>query len=117
VQNTAPAPAETQTEVDIRHVMQAITNALTKASQELLAPDRIRIASVVQTVLSRRDEETARMQTALEHARTGLVQAELIVSDDYGRGSGSDLPSRDCETATEHLVDTQQRADAALRGE
>lgn len=118
--NAITTPAEpTQTEVDIQHLITIIENNLGDGSRSLPKAGRIRIKSALETVLSRRDEESARLKKALEYANTGLFQAEMIVSDESGggRGSGSSLPSWDAEDATKYLVDAQANVNAALRGE
>ncbi|MFC5053578.1 hypothetical protein [Saccharothrix xinjiangensis] len=117
--NTAAttSAADTQIDTDVHQLMNIIVSNLAVSGQPMPASGVTRVEAALHNVLSRRDEEVARRDAALEYARRGLVQAELIVSDDYGRGGGSDLPSWDCETATEYLVDAQANMAAALRGE
>ncbi|MEU4804331.1 hypothetical protein [Actinosynnema sp. NPDC023587] len=105
----------TQTEVDVHHLVAAIENNI---GDDLVLPGagRTRIVAALHAVLSRRDEETARLETALGHARSGLIQAEMVVSDEYSRGGGSDLPPWDGETATGHLVEAQRLVSDVLRG-
>lgn len=55
-----------------------------------------------------------RHEAALDIATTALGRAEFIVSDDYGRGGGSDLPSWDADQAAEILSTGQTTVAAVL---
>lgn len=117
--NTTATPVEpSQTEVDVQQLIEIIENNLGKDSQPLPNAGRIRIRAALETVLSRRDSDTARLNAALNHARTGLSEAESALNDDWGsRGGGSDLASWDCDEAAEKVAAASARMNAALRGE
>jgi hypothetical protein len=106
-----------QTKDDIHQLMQAIVRNLAVEGQPMPPAGLTRVEAALATVLSMRDQETDRLRTALNYARKGLARAEVIVSDDYERGNGSDLWSWDADRATDVLVTAQDNVAAALRGE
>lgn len=77
VSNTSTAPAAaTQTEVDIRNLMNTITSELAHNGQQLPSAGLIRLRSALITVFSARDDETSKLRARLDRVEAAYSIAE-----------------------------------------
>lgn len=91
--NTTATPVEpTQTEVDVRQLIDIIEDNLGDG-RSLPASGRIRIKAALHTVLSRRDQETAELAASRQRVRdleAALSSISLITSGPAYKGRGID---------------------------